>query len=87
MTVTLDLPPNVEQAYLTEARAKGVPLAELVCEVLIAQQPALSTTETIFQQGLGLFGSPEDAALLDEVVAIAYEGRRGRRRPTSPMGQ
>lgn len=80
MTVTLDLPPNVEQAYLAEARAKGVPLADLVCEVLIARQPALPT-ETVFQQGLGLFGSPEDAALLDEVVAIAYEERR---RPTSP---
>ena len=81
MTVTLDLPPNVEEAYLAEARAKGVPLADLVCEVLIARQPVLPATETVFQQGLGLFGSPEDAALLDEVVAIAYEERR---RPTSP---
>jgi hypothetical protein len=79
MTVTLDLPPNVEQAYLAEARAKGVPLADLVREVLIARQLALSATETVFEQGLGLFGSPEDAALLDEVVAIAYEERR---RPT-----
>jgi len=32
--------------------------------------------ETIFEQGLGLFGSPEDAALLDEVVQLAYEERR-----------
>ena len=31
---------------------------------------------TIFEQGLGLFGSPEDAALLDEVVSIAYAERR-----------
>jgi hypothetical protein len=37
---------------------------------------------TIFEQGLGLFGSPEDAALLDEVVSIAYEERR---RPTKPL--
>ena len=39
---------------------------------------------TIFEQGLGLFGSPEDAALLDEVVALAYEERRrpGRPAPT-----
>jgi len=76
MTVTLDLPPNVEQAYLAEARAKGVPLDELMREVLIAGQPALHVGETVFEQGLGLFGSPEDAALLDEVVAIAYEERR-----------
>lgn len=29
-----------------------------------------------FEQGLGLFGSPADSALLDEVVSIAYEERR-----------
>jgi len=29
VTVKLDLPPNVEKAYLAEARAKGVPLGEL----------------------------------------------------------
>ena len=29
-----------------------------------------------FEQGLGLFGSPEDAKLLDEVVDLAYEERR-----------
>jgi hypothetical protein len=51
-----------------------------VREVLIVRQPALSTTETVFEQGLGSFGSPEDTALLDEVVAIAYEERR---RPTN----
>lgn len=39
---------------------------------------------TVFEQGLGLFGSPEDAALLDEVVTLAYEerSRRGRLAPT-----
>lgn len=31
---------------------------------------------TVIEQGLGLFGSPEDAALLDEVVQLAYEERR-----------
>ena len=31
---------------------------------------------TVFEQGLGLFGSPDDAALIDEVVQIAYEERR-----------
>ena len=83
MTVTLDLPSHVEKAYLAEARAKGVPLDELVREVLIAGQPALPATETVFEQGLGLFGSQEDAALLDAVVAIAYEERR---RPAIPSG-
>ncbi|MCX6611844.1 MAG: hypothetical protein NTW74_13440 [Acidobacteria bacterium] len=31
---------------------------------------------TVFEQGLGLFGSPEDAKLLDEVVGLAYEEHR-----------
>jgi hypothetical protein len=35
-----------------------------------------SSHATIFEQGLGLFGTPEDAALLDEVVELAYEERR-----------
>jgi hypothetical protein len=83
MTVTLDLPSHVERAYRAEARAKGVPLDVLVREVLIAGQPAAPDSETVFEQGLGLFGSPEDAALLDEVVALAYEERR---RPASLSG-
>lgn len=37
---------------------------------------------TVFEQGLGLFGSPEDAALLDEVVQLAYEERRRPGRPS-----
>jgi hypothetical protein len=53
---------------------------QLLGEVLIAGQPAVPEAGTIFQQGLGLFGSLEDAALLDAVVAIAYEERR---RPAS----
>jgi hypothetical protein len=81
MRVTLDLPSQVEKAYLAEARAKGVPLDEVMREVLIAGQPTLPAAGTVFEQGLGLFGEPEDAALLDEVVAIAYEERR---RATGP---
>lgn len=45
MTLTLNLPPDVEQAYLAEAQAKGVPIDALVREVLIARQagPELAT--------------------------------------------
>ena len=35
MTVTLNLPPEVEQAFLAEAQAKGVSLDDWVGEVLI----------------------------------------------------
>lgn len=71
MTVTLDLPPQVEQAYLAEAEARGLSVDDVVREILIAGRP-----KSVFEQGLGLFGSPEDAALLDEAVAMAYEDRR-----------
>jgi hypothetical protein len=81
MTVRIELPADVEQAYLAEAQAKGMSVTDLVREVLIAKRPAPPVTETVFEQGLGLFGSQEDAALLDQVVAIAYEERR---RPTKP---
>lgn len=40
MTVTLNLPPHVEQAFLAEARAKGLSLDELVSDVLLARQPS-----------------------------------------------
>ena len=83
MTVTLDLPSHIESAYRAEARAKGVPLDELMREVLIAGKPTPPDPETVFEQGVGLFSSPEDAALLDEVVAFAYEERR---RPASSPG-
>ena len=43
----------------------------VVREVLIAGHP-----KTLFEQGLGLFGSQEYSALLDEVVAIAYAERK-----------
>ncbi len=73
MTLTVDLPANVEQVYINQARARGLPLDELVREVLITNQPA---AEVAIEPGLGLFGSPEDSALLDEVVGMAYEDRR-----------
>jgi hypothetical protein len=50
-------------------------LDAVVLEVLIAGRP-----KTVFEQGLGLFGDRKDAALLDEVVSVAYEERK---RPAS----
>ena len=76
MTVTLELPPQIESAYIAEAQARGLSVDAVVREVLIARHP-----KTVFEQGLGLFGSREDAALLDDVVSIAYEERR---RPAKP---
>ena len=45
MTVTLNLPPNVEQAFLAEAQARGMSLDELLRDVLLARQPSSSAAE------------------------------------------
>jgi hypothetical protein len=51
MTVTLNLPPNIEQAYIAQAQARGLPLEEVMAETLVAAQqtaeetPALSYEE------------------------------------------
>ncbi len=39
MTVTLNLPPHVEQAILAEAQAKGMSPDELVQDLLLARLP------------------------------------------------
>ena len=77
MTVTLELPPEIEQAY----RAEAIAVDALLREVLIERQ---RSAKSVFEQGLGLFGSPEDAALLNEVVSLAYEERR---RPADPPSE
>jgi hypothetical protein len=45
MNITLDLPPDVERAYLAEAQARGLPLDAVVREVLLASHPPLSSGE------------------------------------------
>lgn len=70
-----------------ERAIDGLPaeqLAELYAWLDRNRRPSVDADQsnaTVFEQGLGLFGSLEDAALLDEVVHIAYEERR---RPSGP---
>jgi hypothetical protein len=45
MTVTINLPPDIERAYLAEAQAKGLSLDELVRNLLVSLQPSNPTTE------------------------------------------
>jgi hypothetical protein len=91
MTITLS--PDQEQAVRDAIRAGQVTSVEELIERALAglskrgEGPALSSPAghgSIFEQGLGMFGSPEDAALLDEVISIAYEERRrpSKREPT-----
>ena len=55
MTVILDLPPQVEQAYLAAARARGLQLAELVREVLVASQPVAGPADLTPEEWLREF--------------------------------
>ena len=82
--MTITLTPDQEQAVRAAIRAGQLASVEEFVERAIAvlpkgDQASLAkppATGSVFEQGLGLFGSPEDAALLDEVVSIAYQERR-----------
>jgi hypothetical protein len=88
MTITLS--PEQEQAIREAIRAGQLASVEQFIERALADLPkggghAVSTaSQSVFEQGLGLFGSPEDTVLLDDVVALAYEERRrpSKREPT-----
>ena len=90
MTITLS--PDQELAVRDAIRAGQVASVEEFIERALADLPkagevparSSSTGRSVFEQGLGLFGSPEDAALLDDVISIAYEERRrpSKREPT-----
>ncbi len=55
MTVTLNLPQQVEQAYLAEAQARGLPVDELVREMLVAARPAADGTELDAEEWMRAF--------------------------------
>ena len=69
MTVTLNLPPEVEQAYLAEAQARGLPLEEIVREVLVTARPVAAATELSAEEWMRAFRawseSPAHANLPD----------------------
>lgn len=45
MTITLNLPPHIEEAYLAEAKAKGLSLDELAGNLLLSLQPSPAAAE------------------------------------------
>src|SRR5436305_4033128 len=81
MTITLN--PDQERAVRDAIRTGQIASVEELIQRAIASLPKRGETTTVsstangsvFEQGLALFSSPEDAALLDEVVSIAYEER------------
>jgi hypothetical protein len=80
MTLTIDLPDEQTLVLEAKARARGLSAEEYARQVLQRE-----LVPSVFEQGLGLFGSPEDAALLDEVVSIAYEERRRPSKAAPPL--
>ena len=85
MTVTINLPQNVEQAYLIAARAKGVSVDTLVSDVLLShvpvaeagQQSPVSGPQLIEEYGVTVLrtGQPLSAS----VVADTLESIRRER--------
>jgi plasmid stability protein len=66
MTLTIDLPDEQTAALAAKAGARGLSAEQYARQVLEHE-----LAPTVFEQGLGLFGRAEDAALLDEVVSMA----------------
>jgi hypothetical protein len=75
--MSLQLRAETAEALAAIASARGLSVEEYLQELIDREIPAKSSSgKSVFEEGLGLFGSPEDAALLDEVVTMAYEERR-----------
>ena len=50
MTVTLNLPPDVAQSLLAEAKAKGVPLDRLISDLLRSHKPSPVAAEMSLEE-------------------------------------
>ena len=80
--MTIHVSQQTEDRLTEEARRQGVSIETLIERLMsewTASAPAPkrgSQTPTVFEQGLGLFSSPEDTSLIDEVVSLAYTERR-----------
>ncbi len=81
--MSVEIPTNIERDIQRFAQQEHITHDEAVLRLietgLSVRKPV---SKTVFEQGLGLFGSAEDSALLDEVVSIAYDERR---RPSKTM--
>ncbi|HWF09427.1 MAG TPA: hypothetical protein VG297_13250 [Bryobacteraceae bacterium] len=80
--MSLHVSQQTEARLTEEAQRQGFSVDALI-ELLVNEStasvpvaPSEPANQTMFEQGLGMFGSPEDAALIDEVVSLAYADRR-----------
>ena len=84
MTVKLNLPPQVGQAYLAQAQAKGLSLEDLVRDLLLARQLAPSASDLTPDQWVEEFRAwvhshdGDDLPLLaDEAMSREFIYREG----------
>ena len=68
MTVTLHLPPHVEQEYLAEAQARGLPLDEFISGVLLSRTSGQQSPASA-QPGLKRLNSEEWVTQFEAWVA------------------
>ncbi len=47
MTMTLNLPPNIEQLYFAEAQARGLDVEEVIKETLVAARQRIEPSDQI----------------------------------------
>jgi hypothetical protein len=71
MTVTLNLPPDVERAFRGEAQARGISLDEVLSEVVLKSAVAASASvELQLEEGVPVLrtGQPIDISVVDETL-------------------
>ena len=80
--MTIHVSQQTQTRLTEEAHRQGLSVDALI-ERLMSERtasapiaPSRPASPTVFEQGLGMFGNSEDAALIDEVVSLAYAERR-----------
>jgi hypothetical protein len=80
--MSIDIPTEIASDVQRFAQQEQITLEEAVLRLIETGLSIRTPIQRVkFEDGLGLFGSPEDSALLDEVVSMAY---RERHRPSKP---
>ena len=74
--MSLDIPFNIEREIEQFAQQQRITTDEAAIRLIERGLSLGERPQTNPPAGLGLFSSDEDTAILDEVVAIAYQERR-----------
>ena len=90
MTVTINLPQNVEQAYLSAAQSKGVSVAALLTDVLVSHVPATESAlrpELVEERGVPVLrtGHPLDPSMVDDILDAIRRERLPHLLPASGL--